>query len=154
VIRSLNSELDAEQAQKFRLEDELQQECDKTKKLTKQITDVEYQMKELREEMCNNNSESNQNVKFGNSSQEALLKQEIKSLETCISSLQNEIDVLQQGKKLLQGRVLKAEHNYQMLFAESRQNETLCEKLQHDAAEKECALVHMREMYSELQTDI
>jgi len=48
-------------------------------------------------------------------------------------------------------QVLKAEHQYQVLYAESQRNEALCEKLKLDAVEKECELAHTKELCSELQ---
>ena len=48
-------------------------------------------------------------------------------------------------------QVLKAEHQYQVLYAESQRNYALCEKLQLDAVEKECELTRTKELCSELQ---
>jgi len=51
-------------------------------------------------------------------------------------------------------QVLKAEHQYQVWYAESQRNEALCEKLKLDAVEKECELAHTKELCSELQRHV
>ena len=50
--------------------------------------------------------------------------------------------------------MFKAEHQYQMWYAESQQSEALCEKLKHDAVEKEHELAHTKELCSELQRQV
>jgi len=62
-------------------------------------------MKKLREELLYNDSESNQKAQCGNSCQEALLKKQIKYLETYTSSLHSDIDMLHNKQDLLQQRV-------------------------------------------------
>jgi hypothetical protein len=62
-------------------------------------------MKKLREEWLCNDFESNQKAQCGNSCQEALLKKQIKDLETYISSLHSDIDMLHNKQDLLQQRV-------------------------------------------------
>jgi hypothetical protein len=49
--------------------------------------------------------------------------------------------------------VLKAEHKYQVWYAES-QHEALCEKLKLDAVEKECELAHTKQFCCELQRQV
>jgi len=154
VIEKLNNELDTEQAEKVMLQEELQQERDKTKKLTRQLIDRKDEMKKLREEWFYNDFESNQKAQCGNSCQETLLKKQIKDLETYISSLHGDIDMLHNKQDLLQQRVLKAEHQNQVWYAESQRNEALSEKLKLDAAEKECELAHTKELCSELQRHV
>ena len=51
-------------------------------------------------------------------------------------------------------QVLKAQHQSQVWYEESQQNEALCEKLKLDAVEKECELAHTKELCSELQRHI
>jgi hypothetical protein len=62
-------------------------------------------MKKLSEEWLYNDSESNQKAQCSNSCHEALLKKQIKDLETYISSLHGDIDMLHNEKDLLQQRV-------------------------------------------------
>jgi hypothetical protein len=51
-------------------------------------------------------------------------------------------------------QVLKAEHQYELCYAESQQNEAACEKLKLDMVEKECELLHTKELCSELQRQV
>jgi hypothetical protein len=51
-------------------------------------------------------------------------------------------------------QVLKAEHQYQVWYAESQRNEALYEKLKLDTIEKECELAHTKELCSELQRQV
>ena len=51
-------------------------------------------------------------------------------------------------------QVLKAEHQYQVCYAESQRNEAMCEKLKLDAVEKECELAYTKELCSELQSHV
>jgi len=62
-------------------------------------------MKKLHEEWLYNDSESNQKARCGNSCQEALLKKQIEDLETYISSLHSDIDMLHNKQDLLQQSV-------------------------------------------------
>jgi len=62
-------------------------------------------MKKLHEEWLYNDSESNKKGQCGNSCQEALLKKQIEDLETYISSLHSDIDILHNKQDLLQQSV-------------------------------------------------
>jgi hypothetical protein len=62
-------------------------------------------MKKLREEWLYGDSESSQKAQCSNSCQEALLKKQIKDLETYISSLHGDIDISHKKQDLLQQRV-------------------------------------------------
>jgi hypothetical protein len=73
--------------------------------IAKQLIDRNDEMKKLREDWLYGDSESNEKTQCSNSCQEVLLKKEIKDLETYISSLHGDIDILQKKEDLLQQRV-------------------------------------------------
>ena len=63
------------------------------------------EMKKLREECLCKDSESSQKAQCGDSCQGALLKKQIKDLETYISSVHHDMDILHNKQELLQQKV-------------------------------------------------
>jgi septal ring factor EnvC (AmiA/AmiB activator) len=70
--------------------------------IAKQLTDKSDELEKLREEWLCSDTELNQK---DHCCQEAMLNREIKDLETYISSLQSEIDMLHKEQNVLQQRV-------------------------------------------------
>ncbi|XP_021932074.1 GRIP and coiled-coil domain-containing protein 2-like isoform X5 [Zootermopsis nevadensis] len=154
VIKRLNNELEVEQMEKGELQEELRQQREKTKKLTKELIDKNEEIKKLREEWLYNTSESGETSECVKSCQEALLSNEIKSLEAYVSSVDADMDNLHKERDLLQQRLFKAEHQCNVWHTRSQEYEAQCEKLQHDLVEKELELAQVKELCSDLQSHV
>ncbi|XP_023719102.1 putative leucine-rich repeat-containing protein DDB_G0290503 isoform X2 [Cryptotermes secundus] len=154
VIKRLNNELEVEQLEKVELQEELRQQREKNKKLTKQLIDKRDEIKKLREEWLFSDSESHEKAGCSKSCQETLLKNQIRSLESYISSVHGDMDSLRSERDLLQQRMYKAEHQYNVLHKKSQEYEEQCEKLQQDVIEKEIELAQVKELCSELQSHV
>ncbi|XP_069682255.1 putative leucine-rich repeat-containing protein DDB_G0290503 isoform X3 [Periplaneta americana] len=153
VIKKLSHELEIEQSEKVEIQEELRQQRERTKKLTKLLNEKNTQLKKLREE-CLYSDEAQNGGHCGTSCPRDYLQKELINLEAYVSTVDRDMEELQRERDVLHQKLSKTEHQFTLWHAKSAEYMAECEKLQRDVEQKELELAHLKELYSELQTDV
>ncbi|KAJ9596366.1 hypothetical protein L9F63_012641, partial [Diploptera punctata] len=149
-IKRLNEYLEAEQREKFELQDQLQKQQEKTKLLTKQLNEKHEEMKKLKDEWLATDYDSHWKCE-GRRSPDLTLKKDMKTLEMYTSTIEAELGSLREDNSSLHQKLMLAEEQCNFWNTKYEEYHSVCNKLQDEMVKKEAELSAMKELCSQLQ---